>query len=105
MVTRRQFDAFKAALPSKGMGTPAVGSRLLAMKRPDFFLCISARNRRNLSQAFGLSEARLNTYDGYWELVELLHRCAWCGAPRPKMKHRQIWDARVALVDAFYYDP
>jgi phospholipase D-like protein len=104
-ITYEQFEAFRRALPKKGMGKPAVGSRLLAMKRPDRFMCVDSANRTKLSQVFGLSQGGLNTYDGYWELLQLLWGCAWCKSPRPSGKHRQAWDARVALVDAFYYDP
>jgi len=75
------------------------------MKRPDVFLCLDSANRVGLGRSFGLPPARLYTYDGYWELMELLWRCPWYRAPRPKGRHRPIWEARVALVDAFFYEP
>lgn len=102
-VTWDHVDGFRRALPRPGMSTPAVGTRLLAMKRPDLFICIDSANRANLSEAFGIPQARLNTYEGYWELLQILWRCPWFKAPRPKGRDARIWAARVALVDAFYY--
>lgn len=102
-VTREAFDAYAKAMAAlEGVGV-AVATRLLAMKRPDQFLCIDSANRRALSQAFGIAQSELNTYDGYWNLLTIAWRCPWCKAPRPKVKHAAVWDARVALVDAFYY--
>ena len=104
-VSRRQFDAFKNSITqTKGLGRPAVGSRLLAMKRPDVFLCLDSANRLGLSESFGLTPGRLNSYDGYWELMELLWKCPWYKARGPKGRREPIWDARVALVDAFFYE-
>lgn len=104
-VTWDQLDAFRRALPRPGMSTPAVGTRLLAMKRPDLFICIDSANRANLSKAFGIPQGRLNTYEGYWELLQIIWRCPWFKSPRPKGRDARIWAARVALVDAFYYEP
>lgn len=104
-VRRADFDAFHRALPRPGMGKPAVGSRLLAMKRPDYFLCLDSANRRALSVAFGIPASRLYTYEGYWELLEIIWRCPWYKTARPRGRARRAWNARVALIDAFYYEP
>lgn len=104
-VTWQQVDAFRRALPRPGMAKPAVGTRLLAMKRPDLFICIDSANRRNLGEAFGISQGRLNTYEGYWDLIQIIWRCPWFKESRPEGRDSRIWDARVALIDAFYYAP
>jgi len=103
-VSREQFDRFKHALPRPGMGSPGVGSRLLSMKRPDLFICINSENRRKLSEEYNIPKTELTTYDGYWKLLEEVWRCPWFRSPRPEGRERRIWEARVALVDAFYYD-
>lgn len=106
LVTEAHFRAFVAAITkTKGLGRPGVGSRLLAMKRPDVFLCLDSANRIGLSKSFGLPPGRLNTYDGYWELIALLRSCPWYSAPKPRGRDRLIWEARVALVDALFYEP
>jgi hypothetical protein len=104
-VTEEQFNAFVTVMRrTKGLGRPAVGSRLLAMKRPDTFLCLDSANRAGLSKSFGLSRAHLYTYEGYWELMTLLWKCPWYSSPRPGGRERLVWDARVALVDALFYE-
>ena len=104
-VSEAQFKAFVSAMRrTKGLGRPGVGSRLLAMKRPDVFMCLDSANRAGLAESFGLSPARLYTYEGYWELMTLLWKCPWYTAPRPRTGHEGlVWDARVALVDALFY--
>jgi hypothetical protein len=99
-----QFDAFVRTITrTKGLGRPAVGSRLLAMKRPDVFLCLDSENRAGLAESFGFTPSELNTYEGYLALHEVLWQCPWHKSPRPKDRSNRIWDARVALVDAFFY--
>jgi hypothetical protein len=103
-VSKEHFEAFVTTMQrTKGLGRPAVGSRLLAMKRPDVFVCLDSANRAGLSESFGLSQARLNTYEGYWELMTLLWKCPWYSAPRPRGRERLVWESRVALIDALFY--
>jgi hypothetical protein len=105
LVTRRHFDAFVRSITrTKGLGRPAVGSRLLAMKRPDTFLCLDSANRLGLAESFGFTRGELYTYEGYWRLHEALWKCPWFKSRRPVGRERAIWHARVALVDAFFYD-
>jgi len=103
-VKRAHFEACLAKYPAKrGFGSPGVLSRLLAMKRPDTFLCVNGANRKGLAQAVGMSQNHLNTFDGYWELHERLWSLPWFRSARPHGEEGLIWDARVALLDAIYY--
>jgi hypothetical protein len=79
---RRQFDAFASEYQRKGvaMGT---ASRLLSMKRPDLFVCVDSKNRPGIARAFGVTVSSLQTFEGYWDLMQRIWRCPWWRAPRP----------------------
>jgi HKD family nuclease len=104
VVSKRAFDDFAANYrwERSGVGT---ASRLLAMKRPDLFLCVDAKNRTRIAKAFDVSASSLQTFEGYWDLMQRIWRCPWNRAPRPRRAlDRRVWDARVALLDSLYYD-
>lgn len=103
-VSKRAFDDFAANYQWKrsGVGT---ASRLMAMKRPDLFLCVDAKNRTGIAKAFGVSASSLQTFEGYWDLMQRIWRCPWNRTARPRRAlARRVWDARVALLDSLYYD-
>jgi hypothetical protein len=93
--TTRFLKAFKRA----GM---ALASRLLAMKRPDTFVCVNNENREGLFHAFRLSPSR--DAEPYWELIERIRACTWWKAPPPASgDEREVWRARAAFLDALFY--
>jgi HKD family nuclease len=101
----RFFDSFRRFARSLGRPRPALGcaTRLLAMKRPDTFLCVNGENRARLSKAFGFADAELRTASGYWKLCEHIWSLPWHRSPLPRGNEQRLaWRARVALVDAFY---
>lgn len=109
-VTRAEFDRFFAEFErfakSLPKPRPAVGcaSRLLAMKRPDTFLCVNGENRARLAKAFGFSDVELRRASGYWKLCEHIWSLPWYSSHQPgNVDQRSAWRARAALVDAFYY--
>ncbi len=102
-VSRAQFDQFVRSLPRERVKV-ATATRLLAMKRPDLFLCVDSQNRRQIARSFDISQRALGTFDGYWDLLARIYECPWYLAARPKNGiGMAIWDGRVALLDAFYY--
>jgi hypothetical protein len=104
IVSKRRFDAFAARYKWERAGG-GTASRLLAMKRPDLFICIDSKNRRGISEAFGVSGSSLLTFDGYWDLMQRIWRCPWWRALRPQRTlERRVWNVRVALLDSIYYD-
>ena len=49
----------------------ATASRLLAMKRPDYFVCFNSANAKGLRQDFGLKPFGTHGYERYWtEIIE-----------------------------------
>jgi len=104
VVNKRTFDAFAGRYQWKraGVGT---ASRLLAMKRPDLFICIDSENRPGIAKAFGVPASSLLTFEGYWDLMQRIWHCPWWRARRPSDElERRVWNARVALLDSLYYD-
>ncbi|WYK06408.1 hypothetical protein DWF04_022465 [Cereibacter sphaeroides f. sp. denitrificans] len=46
------------------------------------------------------------TLDTYWDwVIEPIRQAPWYNAPRPVGVDTELWDARVAMLDAIYYAP
>lgn len=96
---QRFTDLFLNAFKRSGM---ALASRLLAMKRPDTFVCVNSQNREGLFQAFRLSPSR--DAEAYWDLIERVRACTWWKAPPPAAgDEREVWKARAAFLDSLFY--
>jgi hypothetical protein len=96
---QRFTDRFLKAFQRSGM---ALASRLLAMKRPETFVCVNNQNREGLFRAFRLSPSR--DAEAYWELIERVRACAWWKAPPPAARdEREVWGARAAFLDSLFY--
>jgi len=83
----------------------ATSSRLLAMKRPDMFVCVTRGNRGRLAQMLGLNQADM-TVQTYWDrVIQPIHASPWHQAPAPMDNTDQkIWRGRVALLDLVFAD-
>ena len=107
-VSRENYETFVKRFESAFSGDErkagiAPASRLLAMKRPDYFVCYDSPNREGLSQHFGVAKSAISL-DTYWKyLVEPMLYSAWWLAPRPTGQEGEIWDGRAAFLDAIYY--
>jgi HKD family nuclease len=102
------IDQYIATYPRKN-GQPtqhglATATRLLAMKRPDYFVCLDNANRAGLSAAFGVT-INNHDYDPYWDsIIEPVCEAKWWTCRRPKRNiEGQVWDGRAAFLDAIYY--
>jgi hypothetical protein len=103
-VMQRAFGDFRANCNWDGSGV-GNASRLLAMKRPDVFVCVPTENRTGIAAAFGFTASSLQTFEGYWEFMQRIWRSPWRRSPRPVSPlERRIRNARVALLDSLYYD-
>jgi hypothetical protein len=92
-------DRFLTAFKNSGM---ALASRLLAMKRPDTFVCVNNQNREDLFRAFRLNPSR--DAEVYWELIERVRSSVWWKVPAPAAgDEREVWQARAAFLDALFY--
>lgn len=109
-VTEDDYNRFvclfrKTFVDSKRQGQIASASRLLAMKRPDYFVCVDSENKSELAADIGFSASKLDL-DNYWELViEPVMTARWWNERRPHGEDMRIWDGRMALLDVIYYTP
>jgi hypothetical protein len=102
----RYIEAFtKAFARSSRTGRVAPATRLLAMKRPDVFVCVNGGNRGNLAKALAYAPTTLSL-DNYWErVIEPMRQAPWYNAPSPGRRNVELWNARAAMIDAIYYEP
>ncbi|WP_157460883.1 phospholipase D family protein [Bradyrhizobium genomosp. I (2014)] len=109
-VTGAQFDDYVAAFTvafsqSRRTARLAPATRLLAMKRPDFFVCVNGGNTAGLAAALAFAPTTIKL-ENYWErVIEPIQHAPWYNAPRPTGSEMELWDARVAMLDAIYYEP
>lgn len=98
---------FREAFESRSRkGRHPTASRLLAIKRPDFFVCVNGKNDNGICDSFGQSGTSLSL-DNYWERIVLpMHACDWWQHERPRLGvESRIWDNRAAFYDSIYYTP
>ena len=98
------INQYRQAFPSGGVliGT---ATRLLAIKRPDTFVCLDSRNKARLCAAFGIK--RKVGYEEYWDSIieRIINEAAWWSSPPPPSgMEREVWEARAAFLDSHYYD-
>jgi len=109
-VTRSDYDRFtklfaRAFSESSRKGGVATATRLLAMKRPDVFLCISKPNERAAAQAMGFARTTLDL-GNYWDrVVEVIRASNWHSVEKPSGEEGRIWEGRAAMLDSIYYQP
>jgi HKD family nuclease len=104
-IYRRYIDRFVQAFPNGRHGV-GIASRLLALKRPDQFVCLNSKNRVALCADFGIKLSGLD-YTRYWDdVICRIMDSVWWNSPRPKQAmEARFWNGRAALLDALFYNP
>lgn len=98
-------DFLRAFEHSKRSGDVATATRLLAMKRPDVFVCVSKPNREGIAKALSFAKSTLNL-DNYWaKVIEPMQLSPWYNTPKPSSDDGELWEGRAAMLDAIYYNP
>ena len=104
-INKKQYDLFltkfKQALNGNNV---ACASRLLCMKRPDYFLCHAKKNKKKISHDFGIPQNI--DYERYWNgIIEKIISSPWWNSEEPSnQREKEIWNGRVAFLDLYYYD-
>lgn len=107
-VLKEHYDRFlglfaKAFANSERSGQVPTASRLLAMKRPDTFLCVCSPNREEAARQLGFSKSTLKLED-YWEkVVKPIRLSEWYNEEKPAGEHGDLWESRVAMLDTIFY--
>lgn len=96
-------NTFHHAFPDGGSGV-AIASRLLAIKRPDYFICLDNQNKVNLCKEFGLPKTI--SFEAYWDdIIERILDSVWWSSEKPKTKTQSLaWRCRAAMLDALLYE-
>ncbi|MBX3315762.1 MAG: phospholipase D family protein [Phycisphaeraceae bacterium] len=83
----------------------AVATRLLTLTRPERFFSVNGKSDRGVANAFDVSMSSLKSWDGYSKALRRLWSSPWFrSAPPSDPLSRELWDARVALIDALVYE-
>lgn len=92
---------FKQVESDNPIGT---ATRLLAMKRPDTFVCICGGNREKLCERLGITPSTLNV-DTYWEvIVERIRGTFWYKDSCEKDEQdAKLKNYQVAMLDMIFY--
>lgn len=95
-ITSEMYQKYLKKLRSiEGLNVgPAVCSRLLAMKRPDFFVSLNKQSKPVISEMYGIPKSKL-TSDTYWDLIMEIHKDDWFRHP----KNTKAKPYRMALLD------
>lgn len=98
------IEIYVQAFPD-GRDGIATASRLLAMKRPDIFVCIDSKNNAQMCEDFGIQKTGM-TYERYWdELICRIHDSVWWQSDEPEDEtENTIWWYRAALLDCIFYE-
>jgi len=94
---------FRAAQCLDQVGIACV-TRLLVVKRPDQFYSVNSKNRARMRDELGIAP---KNGEQYLALLGQIRQLEWCRAPRPRgasKEERQMWNARVALLDMLFYE-
>jgi hypothetical protein len=106
-VTQSQFGRYlmriRNAFRNAHIGTI---TRLLTLKRPDYFVCLDQANIEGLRKDFKITERRIEPED-YWEKVtQRILDSNWWDSPEPSDPlQRRVWRCRAAFLDVLYYHP
>ncbi len=86
----------------------AVGimTRILAMKRPDQFVCVNGKSKNRLAGVLRTSVGTISKLENYWEsVVEPIRSSPWWKSPNPSGGQTvDLWHGRVALLDCICYE-
>lgn len=105
-VLKSQYDKYVQLFCDGGKWSNPIGSatRLLAMKRPDIFLCVNGENKAGLANGLGISQSQI-TLENYWdEIIVPIQNAVWYNGIPHSVIQQEIYRNRVVLLDLLYYN-
>jgi len=105
-ITKTHYEEYLSHfLKSSDIQPIATATRLLALKRPDIFICFDNKNRSRLCKTFEIKNSGM-TLEKYWdEIIERIFDSEWWINPKPKSDIEQkIRNCRSAMLDSIFYD-
>lgn len=99
------IEEFIKAFP-RGRHGVGIASRLLALKRPDYFVCLDSRNKSQICKDFDIKQTGM-TYERYWDdVICRVMDSVWWNTPKPRnVKAARVWLGRAAMLDAIFFRP
>lgn len=99
------IDEFVQAFPN-GRDGVSTASRLLALKRPDQFVCLDSKNKSQLCKDFGIRQSGMD-YNRYWGdvICRIMDSTWWNSSTPSSTSERRVWLGRAAMLDAIFYKP
>lgn len=83
----------------------ALITRLLCIKRPDYFITLNKANMKNLCAKFNITQTEAR--ENYWDtIIAPILKTDWWKSKKPQNNehHEQdIWDSRLAMLDQIFY--
>lgn len=104
-ITKSNYEGFMDFYSRSFSGNPlATATRLLTMKRPDTFYCLTSLNQRSFCEDFDLTYSHIKC-ENYWDnVIERIFDSQWWRNPEPKNKtEEKVSLGRAAFLDSIYY--
>lgn len=108
-VEQEHYDEYVAKITKLPGIRLATATRLLAMKRPDTFICIDNENSENLSKFLSIPNIvncnKDKIFDVYWDdVICQMRDFVWWNEKKPTdKKERFVWENRAAFFDSLFY--
>lgn len=103
-VKKSQFEKYVSIFLNVGNWKDPIASvtRLLAIKRPDIFICVNGQNKAGLAKGLNIPQNNI-TLDNYWdEIIVPIQNAIWYNGSPQGSSQQNIYKNRVALLDLFY---
>ncbi len=103
-VTEELFTQYcKIFYEEVSSGSLTCATRLLAMKRPDLFVCITGANKKNICRALGIPQSSLKL-SSYWELIiSRVQKTKWYKDSNNKYGiNPDLYRYKVAMLDVLF---
>lgn len=102
---RAIFTSYTVDKASGEKAPLAPATRLLAMRRPDQFIALTANKIESLCQGLGIAKFNNFDFESYWQdMIGTLRTFAWWHQVEPADERElQLWKVRALLVDLFLF--